>query len=51
MYNNKIKTSFVSPELLKVQANKTGFNIIIVHIYIRKKIGYKTMLDIIFPYG
>ena len=34
MYNNKIKTSFVSPEI----SEKTGQNIIIVHFYIRRKL-------------
>ncbi len=43
MYNNKIKSSFVSPEIPKARANKTGFNIMIVHLYINRKldiIGY-----------
>ena len=33
-----MKTSFVSPEMLKARANKTAFNIMIVHFYIRKKL-------------
>ena len=33
MYNYKIKTSFVSPEMPKV-ANKTGLNIIIRFIFV-----------------
>ena len=38
MYNNAIKTSFVRPEMPKARANKTGFNPIIVHFYIRGKL-------------
>ncbi len=29
--------SFYSPEMPKALANKTGFNLMIVHFYIRKK--------------
>ena len=37
MYNYKIKTSFLSPEMKKELANKTGFFIImIVHFYIHR---------------
>ena len=43
IYNYKIKTSFVSPELPEAQANKTGFNIMILNFYIRKnRIYYDT---------
>ena len=38
MYNYKIKTSFFSPEMPKARAKKTGFNLIIVHFYIRRKL-------------
>ena len=39
MYNYKIKTSFVSPEIQNAQANKTGFYLMIVHFYnIRRKL-------------
>ena len=38
MYNNKIKTSFASLKMPKSRANKTGFDTIIVHFYIRKKL-------------
>ena len=44
MYNYKIKTNFVSPEMPKGCANKTGFNIIIVHFY-------NTIRYMIFHYG
>ena len=37
MYNYKIKTSFVSPEMAKVRANLTGFNMMINHFFIRRK--------------
>ena len=37
MYNYKIKTSFVRPEMPKTQAKKTGFHPI-VHFYIRGKL-------------
>ena len=30
MFNYKIKTSFVSPEMPNARANKTGFNIMVV---------------------
>ena len=33
-----IKTSFVIPEMPKTRANKTGFDIVIVHFYIRRKL-------------
>ena len=42
MYNNKIKTSFVSFEMLKARANKTGFYIIIVHFKFVST-GYNTI--------
>ena len=38
MYNYGIKTSFVSPKIPKARFNKTCFNIIIVHFYIRRKL-------------
>ena len=43
MYNHKIKNSFFSPCLRhlgtkKKQGKKTGFNLIIVHFYIRGKL-------------
>ena len=38
MYNYKIKTSFVSSEMLKAWANKTGYNIFIVHFHILRKL-------------
>ena len=38
MYNKKIKTYIVSPEMPKARANKTGFNIMIVHFYIRREL-------------
>ena len=38
MYNYKIKTSFVSPGMPKAPANKAGFDIIIVHFCIRRKL-------------
>ena len=37
MYNYKLTTSFVSPEVLNARTIKTGFNIMIVHFYIRRK--------------
>ena len=48
MYNYKNKVCFVSPEMPKSWANKTSFNIMIVHFNILRK---NTMLDIIFQYG
>ena len=52
MYNYKIKTRFVSRDA-EGTATKTGFNLMIVHVYIYLyKTGYNTiMLDIIFKYG
>ena len=41
MYNHKIKTIFVSPEMPKVQTNKTGLNIMIAHFYIRRKLDIR----------
>ena len=38
MYNYKNKTSFGSPKMPKALANKTGFDIIIVHFYICRKL-------------
>ena len=38
MYKYKIKTSFVRPEMPKARVIKTGFNIMIVNIYIRRKL-------------
>ena len=39
MYNYKNKTSFISPEMPKTQANKTGLIIMIAYFYIRKKLN------------
>ena len=36
--NDKINTSFVSPGLKSLGANKTGFNLIIFHFNIRGKL-------------
>ena len=44
MYSYRIRISFVIYEMPQASANKTGFNIIIVHFYIRRK------LDIIRSY-
>ena len=33
---------FVSPEMPKAWANKTGFNIMILHFYIRRNLDYNT---------
>ena len=38
MYNYKIKTNFVSLEMIKTRANITDFNIMIVHYYICRKL-------------
>ena len=38
MYNYKIIASFVSSEMAKAGAKKTGFNIMIVHFYILRKL-------------
>ncbi len=38
MYNYKIITIFVRPEMPKAQANKTGFIIMIVYFYIHRKL-------------
>ena len=38
MFNFKIKTSFVRPELQITWTNKTGFIIMVVHFYIRRKL-------------
>ena len=38
MYNYRIKTSFVSPEMPNARANKTDFNIMIVHFYVSRKL-------------
>ena len=38
MYNYEIKTSFFSPEVPKAPAKKTGFKLLIVHFYIRRKL-------------
>ena len=38
MYNYKIKTSFVSSEMSQARAIKNGFNIMIVHFYIHRKL-------------
>ena len=43
MYNYKIKTTFVSPEMLKARANKNGFDIIIENLYLQKTV-YNMML-------
>ena len=51
MYNYEIKTSYVSPEMPMVWANKTGFNFIIVHFYFRRKLDikrYETVRNMIF---
>ena len=34
MYSYKIKTSFFSPEMPKAQVKYSGFNLMIVHLYI-----------------
>ena len=44
MYNYKIETSFVSPEMPKALAKKTSFNIMIVYFYIRRKLDKKLAL-------
>ena len=41
----KIKTSFVSHEMPKARANKTGFDIMIVHFYIRRKLDIIRMAE------
>ena len=38
MYDFKNKNSFVSSEMLKARAKITGFDIMIVHFYIRRKL-------------
>ena len=38
MYNYKIKTSFVIPEMSKALANKTVFTIMIVEFNIRREL-------------
>ena len=38
MYNKKIKTYIVTPEMPKARANKSRFNIMIVHFYIRREL-------------
>ena len=38
MYKYKIKTSFISAEMLKARAKKTSFNIVIVYLDIRRKL-------------
>ena len=38
MYNHSINSSFVSPCLQHLRANKAGFNLKIVHFYIRRKL-------------
>ena len=45
---NKVKTSFLSPKMLKAWSKQTGFNLMIAHFFIT---GYNTGLDIIFLYG
>ena len=41
IFNFKFNTSFVSPEMPKVRANKTSFNIMTVHFYIRIKLNIR----------
>ena len=36
MYNYKVKTSFLKPKVKDLK--KTGFNLVIVHFYIRRKL-------------
>ena len=36
MYNYNLETSFVCPDMTKTRVNKTGFNIMIVHLYVRR---------------
>ena len=38
MYNFRIKTICFSPEMPKARAKKSGFNLIILHFYIRRKL-------------
>ena len=40
-----MKTSFVKPVMLKARANKTAFDIMIVHFYIRKKLDIVKLIQ------
>ena len=48
MNNYKIKTSFVSPEILKARADKTSVNIMIVNFYIYRKLDIITYNTLFF---
>ncbi len=50
MYKNKIKPSFVNPDMPKARANKTSFHVMIVHFHIRRKMDI-TIRYMIFQYG
>ena len=51
MYNYKIKPSFVSPEMPMARSNKTGFNIMIVHFHILRKLDIIRYDNMIFQSG
>ena len=51
MYNYKIKTSFVSPEIPKARANNTSFNIQDCTFLYLQKTGYNAIRYMNFQYG